>query len=173
MPCPNAAGVGKAWKQSKTRAAPPSKSIMSCSARVQKANTRSSDLFPHCHQSLTTVIVIFVLVSIPSALADLSPSPALPHMAAPSPLLVLPLSHLYLNFGSSLFTGYMLNPHDNDDMHRIIGITCLATTDYASQAVRASGKIQSCVPLILNDALPYLHPYYCRAPCHLGLLEFS
>ena len=53
-------------------------------------------------------------------------------MAAPSPLLVLPLSHLYLNFGSSLFTGYMLNPHD---MHRIIGITCLATIDYASQAV--------------------------------------
>ena len=27
-----------------------------------------------------------------------------------------------------------------------------------------SGKIQSCVPLTLNDALPYIHPYYCRAP---------
>ena len=82
-------------------------------------------------------------------------------MAAPSPLLVLPLSHLYLNLGSSLFTGCMLKPHD---MHRIIGTTYLATTDDASQAVRASGKIQSCVPPVLNDALPYFHPYYRRAP---------
>ena len=157
MPCPRAAGVGKAWNQSKTRAAPPPKSIKTLIvARVKKANTRSSDLFPHCHQSVTTVIAIYVLVSILSALADLTTSPTLPHMAAPSPLLVLPLSHLYLNFGSSLFTGCMLKPHDT--MHRIIGITCLATTDYASQAVRASGKIQSCAPLILNDALPYFHP---------------
>ncbi|KAM0799985.1 hypothetical protein BDR22DRAFT_273285 [Usnea florida] len=138
------------------------KTLMSYLAHVQKANTRSSDLFPRCHQSVTTVIIVIcVLVSILSALTDLPTSPTLPHMAAPSPLLVLPLSHLYLNFGSSLLTGCMLKPHD---MHRIIGITCLATTDYASQAVRASGKIQSCVPLILNDALPYFYPYYRRAP---------
>ena len=165
MPCPRAAGVGEAWNQSKTRAAPPPKSIRSCSARFQKANTRSSDLFPHCHQSVTHCHRHFrpCFNSYGS-----SPSPTLPHMAAPSPLLVLPLSHLYLNLGSSLLTGYMLKPHD---MHRIIGITCLTTTDYASQAVRASGKIQSCVPLILNDALPYLHPYYCRAPWLPGSTE--
>ena len=167
MLCLRAAGVGGAWNQSKTRAASPPKSIMSCSARVQKANTRSSDLFPHCHTVIslllrTTVIVIFILVSILRLL---------PHMAAPSPLLVLPLLHLYLNFGSSLFTGYMLDPHDTYAQNHRHNLPCNNRLCKSGGHIQA--KIQSCVPLTLNDALPYLHPYYRRAPWLLGFSRIS
>ena len=97
MLCPRAAGVGGAWDQSKTRAASPPKSIMSCSARVQKANTRSSDLFPfpHCHTFISLLPLSLSNPSAPTPHGSAFPSASAPTLALVPQFRQLPFHRLH------------------------------------------------------------------------------